>query len=225
MHAVAKVMIVEDHPLFAASICDIVSLVAPGTDYIKLDSLSDFKRVYQEYQPDLVIADLNLGDTVGAETISVLRSVDERLPLIIATADEEFLAKTRDDSANNFWRLDKNSDFQVFVESIADVMITVGLSPSWRLQSSLLSAAESGLKTVGGQMAAGDTGLSTSQQTLMELVALGLSNKEIGRKLNISPDTVKHHLTELFARFNATSRTQAATIYRRMVATRVAVEA
>jgi LuxR family maltose regulon positive regulatory protein len=67
--------------------------------------------------------------------------------------------------------------------------------------------------------------LTQYQQSLMEMVALGLSNKEIAKRLSISPDTVKHHLTELFARFNATSRTQAATIYRGMVSTRVSVAA
>lgn len=225
MSPVARVLIVEDHPLFAASICDVVSLVAPGTEIRRMESLAGFEEMYCAFLPDLVIADLNLGDSSGMNTLQTLRSVEENLPLIVATADEEFLQATVDDPPGNFWRLDKNSDFQVFVEQIADVMIAVGLSPTWRMQSSLESAAVSGLRSIGTGPGASTVGLSAAQQTLMELVSMGLSNKEIGRRLELSPDTVKHHLTEVFARFNATSRTQAATIYRRMVATRLAVDA
>ncbi len=227
MSAAARVLIIEDHPMFAASICDVVSLVAPGTDIRRMDSLAGFEEIYCEYLPDLVIADLNLGDSMGFETVHTLRAVDEFLPLIVATADEAFLESTVDDPAKNLWRLDKNSDFQVFVEQIADVMIAVGLSPTWRMQSSLESAALSGLKGISQMTVTGSQviELSPSQKTLMELVTMGYSNKEIGKRLDLSPDTVKHHLTDVFARFNASSRTQAATIYRRMVASRVSVDA
>ncbi len=226
MTSAARVLIIEDHPMFAASICDVVSLVAPGTEIRRMESLAGFEETYCAYLPDLVIADLNLTDSSGFDTVYALRAVDEHLPLIVATADEDFLAQTADDPASNLWRLDKNSDFQVFVEQIADVMIAVGLSPTWRMQSSLESAAVSGLKGVNHLTVIGGTPeLTPAQKTLMELVTMGLSNKEIGKRLDLSPDTVKHHLTEVFSRFNASSRTQAATIYRRMVATRVAVDA
>ncbi|MCE2679579.1 MAG: response regulator transcription factor [Burkholderiales bacterium] len=223
MNSIAKVLIVEDHPLFAASICDIIGLVAPGTSTLRIENLDDFARVYEEFQPDLVIADLNLGTTSGLDTCWAIRDIDAKVPLMISTADTDFIESTADEPQNNFWRLNKNDDFQSFVESIADVMITVGLSPSWRLQNSLLSVAESGLKTMGSPVGALE--LTQYQQSLMEMVALGLSNKEIAKRLNISPDTVKHHLTELFSKFNATSRTQAATIYRGMVSTRISVAA
>lgn len=222
----ARVLIIEDHPMFAASVSDVVSLVAPGSDVRRMEQIAGFEETYCAYLPDLVIADLNLEDSAGMDTVSTLRSVEDRLPLIVATADEAFLESTVDDPQGNFWRLDKNSDFQMFVEKIADVMISVGLSPTWRMSSSLESAAMSGLKGIelaDSTLAASD--LTPAQKTLMEFVSLGLSNKEIGRRLNLSPDTVKHHLTEVFSRFNANSRTQAATIYRRMVASRLAVDA
>jgi two-component system nitrate/nitrite response regulator NarL len=223
MNSIARVLIVEDHPLFAASICDIIGLVASGTETLRIENLDEFSSVFAQFQPDLVIADLNLGTTCGLETCTAIRDVDAHVPLMISTADSDFLASTMDDPKNNFWRLNKNDDFQAFVECIADVMITVGLSPSWRLQSSLQSVAQSGLKFMGSS--AGSVELTQYQQSLMEMVTLGLSNKEIAKRLGISPDTVKHHLTELFSMFNATSRTQAATIYRRMVSTRISIAA
>ena len=44
----------------------------------------------------------------------------------------------------------------------------------------------------------------------MRLVATGLANKQIARRLSITERTVKAHLTNVFARLGVTDRTQAA---------------
>jgi DNA-binding NarL/FixJ family response regulator len=43
----------------------------------------------------------------------------------------------------------------------------------------------------------------------MHFLASGLSNKEIARKLDLSPETIKTHLREIFTRMNVKNRTQA----------------
>ena len=43
----------------------------------------------------------------------------------------------------------------------------------------------------------------------MRLLSAGLSNKEIGRKLDLSDNTVKFHLRNIFAKLNVTTRTAA----------------
>jgi len=47
------------------------------------------------------------------------------------------------------------------------------------------------------------------EQDVLYLLADGLSNKEIGRRLNLSSGTVKAHLRNLFCKLDATSRTAA----------------
>jgi len=44
---------------------------------------------------------------------------------------------------------------------------------------------------------------------VMQLLAAGLANKEIGRELRISEDTVKTHVSRILAKLGARSRTQA----------------
>lgn len=46
------------------------------------------------------------------------------------------------------------------------------------------------------------------QQSIIDLVCLGMSNKEIGNKLGIAEKTIKFHLTRIFADLQVGSRTQ-----------------
>ena len=57
------------------------------------------------------------------------------------------------------------------------------------------------------------TRLSHRQQEVLELLAKGGTNKQIGRQLNISAGTVKVHLESIFNRLQVNNRTQAARLY------------
>jgi len=54
--------------------------------------------------------------------------------------------------------------------------------------------------------------LSGREIGVVELLAQGLSNKEIGTKLSISDTTVKAHLRSIFAKLNVTNRTEAISV-------------
>jgi DNA-binding NarL/FixJ family response regulator len=52
-------------------------------------------------------------------------------------------------------------------------------------------------------------GISSRELEVLELLAAGRSNKEIARRLDVSPNTVKTHVTKLFAKLEARRRTEA----------------
>ena len=60
-----------------------------------------------------------------------------------------------------------------------------------------------------------DVSLSPRELETLALVAKGMANKQIGRKLQISEATVKAHLTSIFRALGAENRTQAARWYER----------
>ena len=52
-------------------------------------------------------------------------------------------------------------------------------------------------------------GISGRELEVLELLAAGRSNKEIAKRLEVSPNTVKTHVTKLFAKLEARRRTEA----------------
>ena len=57
------------------------------------------------------------------------------------------------------------------------------------------------------------------EQDVASLLSQGLTNKEIARSLNISTSTVKVHVSNILHKLNASTRTQAASVYQRGTAT------
>jgi DNA-binding NarL/FixJ family response regulator len=54
------------------------------------------------------------------------------------------------------------------------------------------------------------TELSERETDVIQLIAIGLSNKQISEKLFLSEKTVKNHISRIFSKLNVTARTQAA---------------
>lgn len=53
-------------------------------------------------------------------------------------------------------------------------------------------------------------GLSEREVDVLRLVAMGLSNREIARKLHISPRTAEHHVQHVYAKIDLSTRAGAA---------------
>lgn len=73
-----------------------------------------------------------------------------------------------------------------------------------------------GSKQITPTIPDGNQPLSAREQEVLALIVEGLTNKEIGRRLNLSPDTVKNHVVHIIEKLGVSDRTQAAVTAIRM---------
>jgi two-component system, NarL family, nitrate/nitrite response regulator NarL len=62
--------------------------------------------------------------------------------------------------------------------------------------------------------------LTQREEEILRLVAVGLSNKEVGQKLDLQEKTVKHHMTRIMGKLHVRNRTEAAVLLREATARR-----
>nr|WP_242045938.1 response regulator transcription factor [Leptolyngbya sp. FACHB-16] len=92
----------------------------------------------------------------------------------------------------------------VTVEAIATGLVV--------LHPEVAEALLKGLAEPDEPEVASDAPLTPREIEVLQLLATGLGNKAIARQLNISEHTVKFHISSIFSKLNATSRTEAVTL-------------
>lgn len=66
-----------------------------------------------------------------------------------------------------------------------------------------------GIELLSSTYCANNQALTTREQNILGLLARGWGNEQIANELAIAPDTVKNHLTSIFAKLGVNNRTQA----------------
>jgi DNA-binding NarL/FixJ family response regulator len=175
-------LICDDHPLVREALAAALRDRWPN---LALDEAGDYQQAcaLAEAGPDLCVLDLGMP---GAEPVAGLAALRARAPdalilVLTGLTDAALLAAVRDGGAAAVFS--KNIDAAALIEAIA------GLVPS-------LQAAEA-------------SRLPPRQQEVLALLAVGLTNKEIARRIGISPATVKIHVARLTTWLGAANRTDA----------------
>ena len=113
--------------------------------------------------------------------------------------------------------------FEIYAGIIAVIFTALGIWLALKLSKPKitvvtiekeLSAGVNGF--VLNQSAIDETGISTRELEVLGLMAIGLSNEEIARRLFISLSTIKTHLSNVFFKLNVRRRTQAVDTAKRM---------
>src|SRR5690242_10834704 len=93
---------------------------------------------------------------------------------------------------------------QIYIAIIGTAFAISGVWVGWRL-----SARPASGPFARNEAARETLGLTGQEMKVLDLLAAGHANKEIARALGLSPNTVKTHTTNLYAKLNATSRARA----------------
>lgn len=206
----STILILEDHPLYAAGLKDVAEQLMPDAKVICESTLSAGVHAVRVHQPMLIISDLHLPDAQGLTALDVLRSEAPDVLLIGITGDMALLSRYEGCGHQGTLILAKTDA----VDRVFDTLL---------VQLEMHAEAERRCKPQAIRtnnvwtLQMPSRNLTRKQQAVLTLMGQGLSNKEIARKLQISPETVKSHAKSLYRQLGVKNRTQAAGQIRRLM--------
>jgi len=104
----------------------------------------------------------------------------------------------------DYRRIVRGQPTEIYVGAVALLFTVLGI---WL--GNRLTAPAPAARAERNDKAVAYLGISPRELEVLELLAAGLSNKQIARRLNVSPNTVKTHVGRLFEKLAATRRTEA----------------
>ncbi len=198
-----RLLICDDHEvirtglasLLEGSEIEIVGQAASGKDALQLA---------QKDKPDVILLDIRMPDGDGLATLEKLRvKAPESKVVMLSTYDNPtYIARAVALGASDY--VLKGSSREDLVATI--VAAAAGESPSRSGELKKIAGAMKVRQVIDDD----DVPLTQRETQVLRHVALGLSNKEIGKSLEISVETVKEHVQNILRKIAVTDRTQAA---------------
>jgi len=151
--------------------------------------------------PDIAILDISMPGLTGLEILTIVNS--ERLPtrLVFFTASIEDRELVMSAAAGAYGIIPKDAELEILVQSLRQVADGQRLLPMPSDQA--VSQVQSAIAVTENVL----TVLTDRERQIMCLVSEGLSNKEIGRRLNIADGTIKQHLHHIYQKLEISNRT------------------
>ena len=194
-------LIADDHPLVRNALTqllgniediDVVATTANGRETVD---------TALEISPDVVLMDLEMPELNGIEATRALKAAGSSARVVVLTtfSDRQRIIGALDAGALGYLLKDAEPE-----------EIIRGVRAAANGDSPLAPRAAREMITERTTSGGATSGLSVRELEVLSLVAEGLPNKLIARRLEISEKTVKAHLTSVFAQIGVTDRTQAA---------------
>jgi len=152
--------------------------------------------------PDIAILDISMPGLTGLEILTIANSESLSTRLVFFTASIEDRELVMSAAAGAYGIIPKDVELEILVQSLRQVADGQRLLP-------LPSPDQAGSREQRN-IAVSDnalTVLTERERQIMRLVSEGLSNKEIGRRLNISDGTIKQHLHHIYQKLEISNRT------------------
>ncbi|AFM00962.1 response regulator containing a CheY-like receiver domain and an HTH DNA-binding domain [Desulfitobacterium dehalogenans ATCC 51507] len=204
MDSVIKVLVVDDHKLFAQGV---VSLLSSEPDIVVTDVASSAEeglRLVRDVPPHTVLLDINLPDSCGVDIISKIRQIDPGIGIVMLTGLSPLghIDASLAQGASGF--LLKNCTKEEMVTAIrkaakGEGYFSQSLVPY--LKGELVSSSHQD-SHCDGKMAS----LTDRELEVFNLVVKGLRSKEIAEDLGIAKRTVDYHIGNILLKLEVKSR-------------------
>jgi len=194
-----RVLIVDDHRVVRVGLRAIIDAEPDMEVVAEAGDGPAALAAYAEHKPDITLLDLRLPGMSGPEVLTALRQQDPEATVIVLTS------------------YDADEDVYRAVQAGARGYLLKGTLPDGVLEAAIRKV-HAGQRLLAPEAAARLADRMTSPQltprevAVLELVARGKSNKEIGTMLSLAEGTVKTHLKRIYEKLGVGDRTEAALV-------------
>ena len=198
-----SLLVADDHEVVRTGVA---SLLADTDIQIVAEASNGTEAVAQakKHRPNVVLLDVRMTDGDGLRALDEIHSeLPETRVVMLSTYDNPtYVARSVALGACDY--VLKGSPRQALIDSIKSA--AAGQSPSQGGEMLRIAGVMSKKKEPIDQ----DVPLTSREMQVLRHVALGLSNKELGKSLGISIETVKEHVQNILRKVDVSDRTQAA---------------
>ena len=208
-----RVMLVDDHALVRSAVRQ--ALAADDLEIVGEAATADEALLLApQLAPDVLLLDINLPGTDG---LQLLRELAPRLPttrivMLTVSNDRRDLVEAVRNGAAGYLTKDLSPEaLQRAVRGIRSGDLAMSRSMAADVIQHLATTTNRPAGAPGLDEVAG---ISAREREVLALLAEGLTDREIGERLGISPRTVETHVGSLLSKLGVRNRAQAAARYR-----------
>ena len=202
-----RVLIADDHAMVREGLKTILELEEDIEVVSQAANGEQAVLFAKTKKPDVILMDINMPVLNGIQAIKMIKDEDSHQKIIVLTIhqDREYLFKTLQLGCEGY--VLKDAESSVLIEAIRSVY-----REQTYIQPNMTGELVKELNrvTLIEQDKSITNNLTNREIEVLKLIAEGMINKEIAKKLYISEKTVKNHISNIFKKLDVNDRTQAA---------------
>ncbi len=206
-----SIVVVDDHPMLRLGVIDTLARESDIEVLGQGDTAQDAVRLAKEHLPDIILLDVNMPGG-GISAISEVSTECPVVKIVILTVseDEHNVTEALAEGASGY--ILKGVSGPDFVNALRSVHAGDGYVPPHLAARLLLDSRKVANESDEAELL---KLLTRREEEILQLVSDGLSNREIGQKVNLREKSVKTYMTNILQKLRVRNRVKAALIAQR----------
>ncbi len=199
-----RLLVVDDHPVFRLGMVALLTSIE-GFDVVGEASTADEAvAASAALSPQVIVMDLHLGPSSGIDATRRILDAQPTTGVLAVTMmddDDSVFAAMRAGARGYLLKGASPHDIERAVRSVANGEVILGPQVAARAIR-FLSAGQTSATVAFPE-------LTAREREILDLVARGLDNTSVSRRLDLSPKTIRNNLSNVFTKLQVADRSQA----------------
>lgn len=198
-----RILIVDDHKVVRQGIRSLLDLEPDLTVIAEASSGQEALKLVKSHHPEIILLDLRMADMGGVEVCRhiVTHHPDIAILILTAISDDQEIFECIKAGAKGYVLKDVD-----VVELVRHIRIVHRGEAA--LDPTVTNIVMEHVRRSAEAPEPAQTTLTPKEVDIVQLIAAGLTNKEIGQALFLSPNTVKFHISTIMRKLDVKRRTE-----------------